>query len=80
MILRNPQVLRELTKPRSNRVLSVAQLAKKADVSKGFIYQLLNETSGTDPKVAARIAKAAGMRRDALFMPSPGEQVGSEND
>lgn len=77
MKLRNPRVLRELTSPAANRHISVAELARRAEVSEGFIYHLLNERSRTSPEVASRIALHAGLRREVMFIPSGGEVLPS---
>lgn len=73
--LRNPNVLRELTKPRTNRIMSIPVLAEKVGVTPGFIYHLINGTSGASPEVAGRISGALSVNRSLLFTAEPGESV-----
>ena len=79
MKLRNPQVLRELTKTGTDRHITVSQLARTSGVSEGMIYHLLNRRHEVTTPVAHRIAKAAGVRFDVLFLcESLNSQAGAE--
>ncbi|MGP9528435.1 helix-turn-helix domain-containing protein [Glutamicibacter sp. AOP5-A2-18] len=71
MKLRNPQVLRELTKTGTDRRITISQLARKSEVSEGMIYHLLNRRHEVTVPVAQRIASAAGVRYEVLFLCDP---------
>lgn len=50
----------------------------EAEISEGMIYHLLNERHEVTPPVAQRIADAAGVQADVLFM--EGAQLGGRGD
>lgn len=48
-------------------MISVALVARKAGLSRGFVYRVLKGQRGLSLNTAARIAKAAGVTLDELY-------------
>lgn len=77
MKLRNPMVLRALTRPGPSQLISVANLADESDLSTGFIYHLMNGRKEATPEVAGRITEVVAHHIDAdLFV---GEVMNDES-
>ncbi|MGP4996043.1 helix-turn-helix domain-containing protein [Glutamicibacter ardleyensis] len=57
MKLRNPMLLRSLTKPGEAQIISVTKLAFRCKITPGHIYHLLNGRREVTPEVAQHISE-----------------------
>lgn len=73
MKLRNPKAIRVITKPGPSQLISITQLAQRAEVSPGFIYHLLSGRKQATPEVARRITEALGASLDGSLFESEGD-------
>lgn len=58
MKLRNPMLLRALTKPGSAQIISITNLAAHCKVTPGHLYHLISGRREVTPEVAERLSEA----------------------
>lgn len=74
MKLRNPMVLRALTKPGPSQIISVKALAAELRVTPGFLYHILLGRRRATKDMADRLTQVVATELSQQLFESEGEQ------